>query len=219
MLPVCIDFVSNFSFTVTTDVPTCLWDRMVRGTEETCTKAINICILLPKQQTKKLHNNQNHVSWWWNVFREWWAWLHCLVVLLYIQCRQKSLITHKQILCRNRNLHVPHSTWLHRKIFLQGQYTMTILWYDGEYPQLVHPSTSCLRVWIPWTETAKIPGHEEDTEIICRKVKWAVWHPTLTQIQWLLGSEIPHSSLKIKTCNNEGIVPLKNIPSCRYSMI
>lgn len=143
--------------------------------------------------------------------------VHCLVVLLYIQCRQKSLITQNQILCRNKNpVCATKNLVTQQNIFSRSVHTdSSLIWW----------STTCtsfnfmLKSLDSFNRDSKNTGHKEDTEIICREAKGAVWHPALTQIQRLLRSQIPHTSLKIKMCNNQGIVPFKNIPSCRYSVV
>lgn len=161
MFSVCItltDFVLNFSFTVTTVVPMCLWVRMVRGTEGTCTKAGNICLLLPKQNTKNQYNNWKCISLWWNVFSA----LHgCATV----HTEQTEVINHT------------HTDFVQKQ--KPACATQHLVKQQNIFSRLVHTDSSLIWWWITTTWTSfnfmlksvdslnrdsKNTGHEEDRD-------------------------------------------------------
>lgn len=155
MLSVCISLtgaVFNFSFTATTDVPICLWVRMARGMEHKSNKYLYAHT--KKEHQKKLHNNWKCISLWWNVFREWWASRSASLGCATVHTVQTEVINHTKtdfVQKQKPACATQHLVTL-QNIFSRSVHT-DILWCDGEYQQLVHPATSCLRVWFPWTET------------------------------------------------------------------
>lgn len=199
------------------------WVRMTRGMEEICMKGITICLLITKQTiksciiTEKVSHCGDTSSGNYGTL-----WVYCLVVRLYVHWRQKSLITDsckqcslQQILCRNKNCICHIAAGYAAKYFLQVSSTESSLlqWWISSCNFILMSLGS-----LNW-DINKDTRHREDTWIIFRKTQKAIWHPALIQVQWLLRSQTPHTSLKVKIRQSRNRSFQKNILSCRYSPI